>query len=62
MEHTTHPSSSQPLGYYRVYTVPTPGAPDRGDRRLVAGGGASTSPTVLYYTADHYTSFCHVTG
>ncbi|MEQ7005829.1 ribonuclease domain-containing protein [Actinopolymorpha sp. B17G11] len=52
----------QDLGYYRVYTVPTPGAPDRGDRRLVAGGAQPTDPSALYYTADHYASFCQITG
>lgn len=39
-------------GYYHEYTVPTPGSPDRGQRRLVTGSGHE-----LYYTADHYRSF-----
>jgi ribonuclease T1 len=39
-------------GYYREYTVPTPGAKDRGARRIVAGRGAE-----YYYTEDHYASF-----
>ncbi len=39
-------------GYYREYTVKTPGARDRGARRIVAGGGAQ-----FYYTEDHYRSF-----
>ena len=39
-------------GYYREYTVRTPGARDRGARRIVAGGGGE-----YYYTADHYRSF-----
>jgi ribonuclease T1 len=39
-------------GYYREYTVPTPGARDRGARRIVAGNGAE-----FYYTDDHYRSF-----
>jgi guanyl-specific ribonuclease Sa len=43
-----------PRGYYREYTVPTPGSPDRGARRIVAGG---TPPSVWYYTDDHYRSF-----
>ena len=38
-------------GYYREYTVPTPGVKHRGARRIVAGGG------VHYYTSDHYRSF-----
>jgi ribonuclease T1 len=39
-------------GYYREYTVRTPGAKDRGARRIVAGRGGE-----LYYTEDHYQSF-----
>jgi ribonuclease T1 len=39
-------------GYYHEYTVPTPGAHDRGARRLITGGAAE-----LYYTGDHYQSF-----
>jgi ribonuclease T1 len=43
---------SRPAGYYREYTVPTPGESDRGARRLVTGGGGE-----FYYTTDHYGSF-----
>jgi len=43
-----------PRGYYREYTVRTPGSGDRGARRIVAGGNP---PEVFYYTADHYRSF-----
>ncbi len=39
-------------GFYREYTVPTPGEHDRGARRLITGGAAE-----LYYTGDHYSSF-----
>jgi len=39
-------------GYYREYTVPTPGARDRGARRIVAGRDGE-----YYYTDDHYNSF-----
>jgi len=39
-------------GYYREYTVKTPGAKDRGARRIVSGKGGE-----LYYTDDHYRSF-----
>ena len=39
-------------GYYREYTVATPGARDRGARRIVAGREGE-----LYYTDDHYRSF-----
>lgn len=42
-------------GYYREYTVPTPGRRDRGARRIVAGRGGE-----LYYTDDHYRSFSRV--
>ena len=48
-------------GYYREYTVRTPGERTRGARRIVAGG-AKQSPEVLYYTADHYRSFKRVQG
>ena len=44
-------------GYYREYTVPTPGAHDRGARRIVCGGVQPTQPEACFYTADHYTSF-----
>jgi guanyl-specific ribonuclease Sa len=47
----------RPRGYYREYTVPTPGENDRGARRIVAGGNP---PEVYYYTADHYRSFRQV--
>ena len=43
-------------GYYREYTVKTPGSRDRGKRRIVCGG-AATQPDACYYTADHYASF-----
>jgi ribonuclease T1 len=43
-------------GYYREYTVPTPGSRDRGARRIVCGGPART-PRTCYYSADHYASF-----
>ena len=48
---------AQPRGYYREYTVPTPGSRDRGARRIVTGGDP---PEVLYYTDDHYRSFREV--
>ncbi|MBC7214981.1 MAG: ribonuclease N [Burkholderiaceae bacterium] len=43
-------------GYYREYTVTTPGSRDRGMRRIVCGGKPQI-PEVCYYTSDHYTSF-----
>ena len=39
-------------GYYREYTVCTPGVKSRGARRIVAGKGGE-----FYYTDDHYRSF-----
>jgi len=44
-------------GFYREYTVPTPGSSDRGARRIVCGGARPTAPEACYYTADHYASF-----
>ncbi|WP_334135969.1 ribonuclease domain-containing protein [Tepidimonas sp.] len=44
-------------GYYREYTVPTPGVRHRGARRIVCGGWEPTVPDACYYTADHYASF-----
>lgn len=43
-------------GYWREYTVRTPGSRDRGARRIVCGGPPRT-PHACYYTADHYASF-----
>jgi len=44
-------------GYYREYTVKTPGASDRGARRIVCGGPQPTQPDSCFYTDDHYASF-----
>jgi ribonuclease T1 len=44
-------------GYYREYTVPTPGARDRGARRIVCGGDRPADPEACFYTDDHYASF-----
>ncbi len=43
---------SRPNGYYREYTVPTPGVRDRGARRIVTGTEGE-----YYYTDDHYNTF-----
>lgn len=45
----------QPDGFYREYTVITPGSATRGARRIIAGQDGS-----LYYTADHYTTFARI--
>ena len=44
-----------PRGYYREYTVKTPGKRHRGARRIVAGRGGE-----FYYTEDHYNTFRRV--
>ena len=51
-----HQLPSKPRGYYHEYTVPTPGAKNRGARRIVCGG-ASTRPDACWYTGDHYGTF-----
>jgi ribonuclease T1 len=48
---------AQKRGYYREYTVPTPGSRDRGARRIVCGGKVRVEPAVCFYTDDHYASF-----
>jgi ribonuclease T1 len=42
----------RPRGWYREYTVKTPGERDRGARRIVTGRSGER-----YYTADHYRTF-----
>ncbi len=42
----------QPRGYYHEYTVKTPGARNRGARRIVCG-----IVPECYYTGDHYQTF-----
>ncbi|MEG2806188.1 ribonuclease domain-containing protein [Stenotrophomonas sp.] len=44
----------RPRGYYREYTVETPGAGNRGARRIVTGG---TPPSGWFYSDDHYDTF-----
>lgn len=39
-------------GYYHEYTVPTPGASNRGARRIIGGSDGED-----YYSDDHYRSF-----
>lgn len=45
---------ARPRGYYREYTVKTPGSRDRGARRIIAG---DHPPLIFYYTTDHYRTF-----
>lgn len=47
---------AHPRGWYREYTVLTPGAQDRGARRIVTGD----DDQLMFYTADHYGSFVQV--
>jgi ribonuclease T1 len=47
-----HRLPEKPRGYWHEYTVPTPGARNRGARRIIAGDGGER-----YYTGDHYRSF-----
>jgi ribonuclease T1 len=44
-------------GYYREYTVRTPGERSRGARRIVCGGLEPSVPDDCFYTDDHYASF-----
>ena len=44
-------------GFYREYTVKTPGEKSRGARRIVCGGEEPRVPKHCFYTQDHYTSF-----
>lgn len=46
----------QQRGYYREYTVKTPGRNDRGPRRIISGQGGEH-----YYTDDHYKTFRRIT-
>ena len=50
---------ARPRGYYREYTVRTPGMSTRGARRIVCGG-APRVPDACWYTGDHYRSFARI--
>jgi guanyl-specific ribonuclease Sa len=54
-----HRLPSRERGYYREYTVETPGSRDRGARRIIAGGHP---PSEFFYTDDHYDSFRRFTA
>jgi ribonuclease T1 len=51
---------AQARGFYREYTVKTPGASGRGARRIVCGGPQPAAPQQCYYTGDHYASFARI--
>jgi ribonuclease T1 len=44
-------------GFYREYTVKTPGSRNRGAKRIVCGGREPQAPEACFYSDDHYTSF-----
>lgn len=56
----------QKRGFYREFTVPTPGARNRGARRIVCGAEArqwsKNTPDACWYTGDHYQSFQKIKG
>jgi ribonuclease T1 len=52
-----HRLPNAPRGFYREYTVPTPGVRSRGARRIIRGNGGE-----LYYTRDHYRTFVRIDG
>jgi ribonuclease T1 len=55
----------RPRGFYCEYTVPTPGARDRGARRIITGADVqarSAHDLEFWYTDDHYRSFRRITG
>jgi ribonuclease T1 len=54
-----HQLPERKRGYYHEYTVPTPGAKNRGARRIVCGG-AKSAPDACYYTGDHYRTFARI--
>ncbi|HMC13454.1 MAG TPA: ribonuclease domain-containing protein [Gallionellaceae bacterium] len=51
-----HKLQQQRRGYYHEYTVKTPGASNRGARRIVCG-----PLTECYYSGDHYRTFRRIT-
>jgi ribonuclease T1 len=51
-----HLLPARTTGYYREYTVPTPGSTDRGARRIVTGD----HDRQLFYTGDHYVTFARI--
>lgn len=46
----------QARGYYKEYTVATPGSRDRGARRIVTGD----NDKLFFYTDDHYQTFSRI--
>lgn len=54
-----HLLPAQRRGYYHEYTVRTPGAKNRGARRIICGGPVK-APEACFYTSDHYRSFSRI--
>ena len=56
----------QERGYYKEFTVPTPGAKNRGARRIVCGAEtrewSKNNPAACWYTGDHYQTFQKIKG
>mgnify|MGYP000947027339 CR=1 FL=1 len=52
----------KPRGYYREFTVPTPGIATRGARRIIVGRNApgNLGRGETYYTEDHYRTFMRI--
>ena len=51
-----HLLPAESKGYYHEYTVHTPGAKNRGARRIICGG-PTRAPDACFYTSDHYRTF-----
>lgn len=54
-----HMLPPRPRGYYHEFTVKTPGARNRGARRIVCGGAVAQT-SECYYSDDHYQSFARI--
>ena len=56
----------QKRGYYKEFTVPTPGAKNRGARRIVCGAETrewnKNNLAACWYTGDHYQTFQKIKG
>lgn len=52
-----HRLIAKPRGFYREYTVGSPGTRNRGARRMVCGGSEPRQPAACFYTDDHYATF-----
>lgn len=55
-DHDPYPFQKKPDGYYREFTVITPGLENRGKLRIVTGGDPSDK-VEDWWTADHYDTF-----